>query len=62
MGDILKALVGDVDHWIELVWMHGETTLVHRDLQEGENPPLQLLAESLYFLVVLWLTEGVRGA
>ena len=57
MGDILKALVGDVDHWIDLVWDARRDNLVHRDLQEGENPPLHLLAESLYFLVVFCLLK-----
>lgn len=54
-GAAFKALVGDVDQWVDLVWNARRDNVVHRGLHEDEHPPLRLLAESLYFLVVLCL-------
>ena len=54
-GTTFKALVGDVDHWVDLVWNVRRDSIVHRGLREEKVSQLLLLAESLYFLMVLCL-------
>ena len=54
-GAAFKALVGDVDQWVDLVWNVRRDSVVHRGLREEKVSQLLLLAESLYFLVILCL-------
>ena len=63
-GAAFKELAGDVNRLIDRVWDTRNDNVVHRGLHEGERPDLNLLAESLYFLVVLCLLKecGVPDA
>ena len=54
-GPEFEALVGDVDQWTDLVWDARRDNLLQRGLREGKRLPLHLLADSLYFLVILCL-------
>ncbi len=54
-GETCSFLVGDVEKWIRLVVRTRNDVMVHRGLDEGDEPDFYLLSESLYFLVVLCL-------
>ena len=56
-GAAFKALVGNVGPWTNSVLEARKYNVVHPGLYEGERPELYLLAESLYFLVVLCLLK-----
>ena len=56
-GDTFRVLVGDVDHWAKTVRDTRVLNVVHRGLNEDDEPELYLLAESVYFLVVLCLLQ-----
>ena len=54
-GSVFESLVGDVEQWIKEVVKTRTNNVIHRGLHEGETPRLFLLAESLYFLIVISL-------
>ena len=57
-GPAFLALVGDLDSWTKRVIQVRQNRVVHRGLQESsEGLTLYLLAETLYFLVVLCLLQ-----
>ena len=55
--DSLADLVGDVDRWKEIIVKTREANAIHRGLREHDQPDFLLLAESLYFLVLLCLLK-----
>lgn len=56
-GKTFRGLVGDVDRWAKTVRDTRVLNVVHRGLNEDDEPELYLLSESLYFLVVLCLLQ-----
>ena len=56
-GSVFESLVGDVEQWIKEIVQTRINNVIHRGLHESETPRLLLLAESLYFLVVLSLLQ-----
>ena len=61
-GATFVQLVGNVNEWTNEVIRTRINNVVHRGLHETERPRLSLLADSLYFVVVLCLLRecGVR--
>ena len=55
VGAAFQGLVGDVDHWVDMVWDARRDNVVHRGLRETKRPQLYMLSESLYFLGLLCL-------
>ena len=56
-GASFVELVGDVEAWAKQVIRTRATNVAHLGLHEEERPDYHLLAESLYFLVVLCLLK-----
>lgn len=54
-GSLFESLVGDVKQWLKEIVRTRINNVIHRGLHENETPRLLLLAESLYFLIVISL-------
>ena len=50
-----QPLVGDIKQWAKRIRDVRVGNVIHRGLRDFERPPLFLLSESLYYLLVLWL-------
>ena len=61
-GDVFAELVGDVELWVDVVWDARNYNLVPRGLHEDGSPPLRQLAESLYFMAVLFLLSEIGAS